>query len=145
MSTDARKPLPKPLPDRTDIDNGEFWAGTDRGELLVKQCSACSRHHWPPRLGCPYCGAGDLKWVAVDPRGSVFSWTVVHRSQTAGFDADTPYAVVLVELDAAKGVRMIGNLVGAPPDKLKGGLAVEAVFTPAPDGSVKLVNWRPTR
>ena len=29
MSTDARKPLPKPLPDRADIDNGEFWTGTD--------------------------------------------------------------------------------------------------------------------
>jgi uncharacterized OB-fold protein len=143
MSTDARKPQPRPLPDRGDIDNGEFWAGTDRGELLVKQCGACAHHHWPPRLGCPYCGSGDLKWVAVDPRGSVFSWTVVHRSQTPGFDMDTPYAVVLVELAAAKGVRMVGNLVDAPPDKLKAGLAVEAVFTPVPDGSVKLVNWRP--
>jgi uncharacterized OB-fold protein len=50
---------------------------------------------------------------------------------------------VLVELGDAPGVRMIGNLVTCAPDKLKAGLAVEAVFTPSADGSVKLVNWQP--
>ena len=47
----------------------------------------------------------------VAPKGEMFSWTVVHRSQTPGFETETPYAVVLVELDDAKGVRMVGNLV----------------------------------
>jgi uncharacterized protein len=139
MSTQA----PKPLPDRQDIDNGQFWSGTDKGELKVKRCGDCSRHHWPPRLGCPYCGSGKLEWVAVGTKGEVFSWTVVHRSQTPGFETETPYAVVLVELGDAPGVRMIGNLVNCAPDKLKAGLVVEAVFTPSADGSVTLVNWQP--
>lgn len=134
---------PKPLPDRQDIDNGRFWTGTDEGRLQVKHCDNCSRDHWPPRLGCPYCGSYNVEWAAVDPTGTIFSWTVVHRSQTPGFDTEVPYAVVLVELDSAKGVRMVGNLADCPPDRLKAGLAVEAVFTPAADGSVKLVNWRP--
>jgi uncharacterized OB-fold protein len=73
----------------------------------------------------------------------VFSWTVVHRSQTPGFETETPYAVVLVELGDAPGVRMIGNLVNCAPDKLKAGLVVEAVFTPSADASVTLVNWQP--
>ena len=77
------------------------------------------------------------------PSGEVFSWTVVHRSQTPGFETEMPYAVVLVELEDAKGVRMVGNLVNCTPDKLKAGLAMEAVFTPSADGSVKLVNWQP--
>jgi uncharacterized OB-fold protein len=51
--------------------------------------------------------------------------------------------VVLVALDDAPGVRMVGNLVGAAADALKDGLKMEAVFTPSADGSVKLVNWRP--
>jgi hypothetical protein len=136
-------PKPKPLPDVTDPDIGPFWSGTAAGVLQVKQCGACSRYHWPPRLGCPHCGAGEVNWVAVAPRGKVYSWTVVHRSQTPGFEPEVPYAVVLVALDAAEGVRMIGNLVGLKPDQLKAGLAVEAVFTPAGDG-VTLVNWRPT-
>jgi uncharacterized OB-fold protein len=139
MTTEVRKPLP----DRQDIDNGPFWEGTDKGELRVKRCGDCGRCHWPPRLGCPYCGSGELAWVAVSPKGEVFSWTIVHRSQTPGFETATPYAVVLVELSEAKGVRMIGNLVNCAPDKLKAGLVVEAVFTPSVDGSVKLVNWQP--
>ena len=139
MTIDVRKPLP----DRQDIDNAQFWAGTDRDEVEVKHCSDCSHHHWPPRLGCPYCGSGRLEWVRVAPKGELFSWTVVHRSQTPGFENETPYAVVLVELDDAKGVRMIGNLVNCTPDQLKAGLAMEAAFTPSADGSVKLVNWQP--
>lgn len=141
MATDIQKP--KPLPDRQDIDNNQFWNGTDEGKLQVKQCGSCSHYHWPPRLGCPYCGSGDVKWVTANPQGEIFSWTVVHRSQTPGFESEVPYAVVLVELKDAKGVRMVGNLVNCKPDEIKAGLAVEAVFTPSADGSVKLVNWRP--
>src|SRR3974390_838345 len=141
MAADIRKS--KPLPDRQDIDNGQFWRGTDSGQLQVKQCGPCARYHWPPRLGCPYCGSGDVKWVAVNPKGEIFSWTVVHRSQTPGFEADVPYSVALVELKDAKGGRMVGNLVNCGPDALKAGLGVEAVFTPSADRSVNLVNWQP--
>ena len=57
--------------------------------------------------------------------------------------SETPYAVVLVELGDAPGVRMISNLVNCALDRLKAGLVVEAVFTPSADTSVKLVNWQP--
>jgi uncharacterized OB-fold protein len=146
MATEPQKPKPpqpKPLPDREDIDTAAFWSGTDEGRLQVKQCGACRQFHWPPRLGCPHCGSGDLAWVAVAPQGEIYSWTVVHRSQTPGFEPEVPYAVVLVALTEAKGVRMVGNLVDCGLDRLMAGLPVEAVFTPSADGSVKLVNWRP--
>src|SRR5262249_8845150 len=143
MAMADEKTKAKPLPDRADIDTAQFWTGTDRDELQVKRCDDCSHPHWPPRGGCPYCGSGKLQWVRVAPRGKLFSWVVVHRSQTPGFDTEAPYAVVLVALDDAPGVRMVGNLTGATLDKLKAGLAMEAMFTPSADGSVKLVNWRP--
>lgn len=133
----------KPLPDRQDIDTGAFWEGTERGELRVKRCEACARHHWPPRRGCPHCGSDALSWEAVSPTGKVFSWTVVYRSQTPGFEQEVPYAVVLVALDAAPGVRMVGNLRDCAPDRIAASMPVEAVFTPSADGSVKLVHWRP--
>ena len=143
MATEMHKP--KPLPEREDIDNGPFWSATAEGKLEVKRCGACSRFHWPPRLGCPYCGSGDLAWTAVGSTGEIFSWTVVHRSQTQGFETDVPYAVVLIALNDAKGVRMVGNLVNCSTDVIKAGMAVEAVFTPSADGSVKLVNWQPAK
>src|ERR1041385_7305180 len=134
---------PKPLPDRQDPDTAPFWAGTDRDELQVRRCDDCTHHQWPPRGGCPYCGSGRLSWVRVAPRGKLYSWVVVHRSQTPGFDTETPYVVVLVALDEAPGARMEGNAVDTAPDQLNDGLAMEAVFTPSADGTVKLVNWRP--
>jgi len=142
MTNDSAKPQ-KPLPDPADIDNAAFWTGTAEGRLQVKRCGACSRYHWPPRLGCPYCGSDQVAWIAVDPAGEVFSWTVIHRSQTPGFETEVPYAVVLIALQAAPGVRMVGNLVNCAPEKLKAGLAVKAVFTPAAGGALNLVNWRP--
>ena len=81
----------------------------------------------------------------VKPHGEIYSWTVIHRSVTPGFDHGTPYAVVLVELSEAKGVRMIGNVVDLPLDRLAAGLVVEAVFTPTADGTTTLVCWRPAR
>jgi uncharacterized OB-fold protein len=139
--TDTRKPLP----DRDDPDHGFFWQGTDRDQLHVKQCADCSRFHWPPRLGCPHCGSAQVDWCQVGTAGKLFSWTVVHRSLTPGFGAATPYAVVLVELDEAPGVRMIGNLVHGTPGELAADLPMQAVFVPAEDGSVKLVHWRPVQ
>lgn len=139
MASDTRKPLP----DRDDPDNAPFWDGTDEGRLLVRHCADCGRHHWPPRLGCPHCGGAAVSWVEARPKGTIFSWTVVHRSQTPGFEDEVPYAVLLVELDGLDGVRMIGNLVDAGPETIAPGLAVEAVFTRAPDDSVTLVNWQP--
>ena len=134
---------PKPLPDRSDPDTGFFWERTERGELHVKQCADCTRHHWPPRLGCPYCGSAAVTWVKVKPQGRIYSWTVIHRSRTPGFEHSTPYAVVLVELTEAAGVRMVGNVVDLPLDRLAAGLAVEAAFTPSEDPTITLVCWRP--
>lgn len=133
----------KPLPDREDPDNAPFWDGTDADRILIKLCGDCGHHHWPPRVGCPHCGSDAVDWIEAPQRGKVFSWTVVHRSQTPGFEAEIPYAVLLVELEGLQGVRLIGNLVDGDVTTLVADLPVEAVFTPSDDGSVKLVNWRP--
>lgn len=131
----------RPLPDLQDPDNGYFWQGTARGEINVKHCNDCGRDQWPPRLGCPYCGSSNIAWSPRSTSGTVFSWTVIHRTLTQGFG--TPYTVLLVELCDAPGVRMIGNFVNARPDALHAGMAVEAVFTPSEDGSVQLICWQP--
>jgi uncharacterized OB-fold protein len=75
--------------------------------------------------------------------GTVFSWTVIHRSLTPGFA--TPYTVLLVELIDTPGVRMVGNLVNASAETLHAGMAGEAVFTPSEDGTVHLICWQPAR
>jgi len=46
--------------------------------------------------------------------GTVHSFTVVHHSVADALDAVVPYTVVLVSLDAAPQLRVVGNLVGGP-------------------------------
>jgi hypothetical protein len=55
-----------------------------------------------------------------------------------------PYLVVLVELPAAGGVRMVGNLLGDPMQTVQIGAVVEAVFEPHDDAAppFTLVQWR---
>ena len=131
-----------PLPDVTDPATAGYFEGAADGELRIPRCRSCGRWVWYPEATCPTCG-GALTWTATSGRGALFSWVVIHRSQTPGFETEVPYTVALVALSSAEGVRMVGNLVDCPPDRVKAGLALEAVFTPTADGTVKLVNWRP--
>jgi len=54
-----------------------------------------------------------------------------------------PYIIVLVELDGV-GVRMVGNLLGDPAQKIEIGAAVVAVFEPHDDAEppYTLVQWK---
>jgi uncharacterized OB-fold protein len=52
--------------------------------------------------------------------------TTVYRAPTKALAKECPYTVVLVDLD--EGVRMMGNIVGSPPDAVAIGAVVEVVF-----------------
>lgn len=100
------------LPVVDDVDTGEFFAAAARGELAVRSCAGCGRDLHLPRECCPHCGELSRTWRTVAPSGSVYSWTVVeHQVHPAH---PTPYTVVLVELDDAPGVRLLGHLDGRP-------------------------------
>jgi hypothetical protein len=51
-----------------------------------------------------------------------------------------PYTIVLVDLDDAPGVRLLGNLPGSPD--LRAGMAMQVRFDHLNDGVV-LPNWEP--
>jgi uncharacterized protein len=91
-----------------------FWAGCARGVLLVTRCDGCAHWHWYPPLACP-CGTGRLVWKDVGRTGTVFSFTVAHRSFLPPGAVDLPFPVALVEPDAAPGVRLLGHVVGVEP------------------------------
>ncbi len=106
-------------------DSREFWAGTERGELLVKHCEACGKAHHYPRARCPHCFSDQTVWRKASGRGTVYSWTVMRR-------APEPYALAYVELE--EGPRMLTNLVGFDLDRIVIGDRVEVVFEPTRDG-----------
>ncbi|MGC9537068.1 bifunctional MaoC family dehydratase N-terminal/OB-fold nucleic acid binding domain-containing protein [Streptomyces sp. UG1] len=125
---------PRPVVNR---DNAGFWEGVRRRRLLIQRCTGCGglRHPWLP--GCNACGGTDWDTVEASGEGTVYSYIVMHHPPFPAFDP--PYAVGLIEL--AEGVRMIGNVLGVPCDKVRIGLPVRLEFQEH-DEELVLPVWR---
>ena len=95
-------------------------AELDKGNFVIAQCKSCSKFHYFPRENCPFCGSGEVVFVAPKGTGVVYSYTVVARKAEAGGD----YNVVLVDLD--EGVRLMSRVEGVDPHLVKIGQRVKA-------------------
>lgn len=80
---------------RTIVDpiEKEFWAGTARGELLLRYCNACQKPHWYPRPICPFCGHQETRFEVSTGLGVIYSLTRMHSP-----DAD-PHCLAYIRLD----------------------------------------------
>ena len=132
-------PIPVPV---ANPDNQGFWDACRRGELRLQRCTACGRWRHHPRPICPACRSFDYEWTPASGRGVVHTFTIVHRPTLPAFEAQLPYNVIVVRLD--EGPFMVSNLVDAPADALRIGLAVEVVFQPLDDATA-LPKFRPRR
>jgi len=121
--------------------NRFFWEGAARGELLVLRCQECGFLAYPSPDRCPRCAARALVAARMSGGGTVYSFTIVRRAFHPGFAAEIPYVVALVELPEQAGLRLLSRVVTAPPEALRIGLAVEAVFVP--EGGFGLVLFKP--
>ncbi|MEU4034099.1 bifunctional MaoC family dehydratase N-terminal/OB-fold nucleic acid binding domain-containing protein [Streptomyces collinus] len=145
---ETRARRPRPVVNR---DNAGFWEGVAAHRLLVQRCTDCGtpRHPWLP--GCNACGCLDWDTVEASGEGTVYSYVVMHHPPSTAFSepgpatepgpepgqgagAGSPYAVGLIEL--AEGVRMVSNVVGVPPDKVRIGLPVRVEFRTYEDALV---------
>jgi uncharacterized protein len=119
-------------------DTAFFWDGVAAGELRIQRCAGCGTLRHPPGPMCPQCGAPQSGepgpgYVVATGTGEVFSYVVHHHPQVPGRRA--PFVVALVEL--TEGVRVLGELVGAPPDAVRIGMPVRIAFQRG------LPVWRP--
>ncbi len=117
--------LPNPAPTVTP-DTEEFWAATARGTLLLRRCDRCGSVIWYPRPFCPECGSLETSWIEASGRGTLYTFTVVHRSGIPGYREARPYVVAYVEL--TEGPRVMTNIVGCEPDEIEVGMPVRVVF-----------------
>jgi len=115
----------KPLPDVTP-ESRPYWEGCRRHELLLQRCGACGAVQHYPRGVCATCWSADLEWQRSSGRGTVWTFTVVHRSQAPGFKDALPYVLAYVELE--EGVQMLTNLVECDPARVAIGTPVEVTF-----------------
>ena len=108
-----------PLPDVAWPLTREFWAGAERGELMIPRCVACDAYVWYPRERCSACDAPDVPWVAVSGRGTLFSWCLVDRPLYKAFAGKTPYVTGLIALEEDPRVRLVSLIEDCAPQSLE--------------------------
>ena len=114
------------------------------GAVSVQQCAACGVLQHPPEEVCHQCGGTSFDVNVVAPRGTVHSYTVVHYAANRALVDAVPYTVVLVSLDDAPHLRVVGNIEG----EVEIGMSVVPYWEErtAEDGTVVLLpQWRKAR
>ena len=135
--------MPIPVPQEDGLDKN-YWEATRRGKLMVQKCGACGTWQWGPEWICHNCHSFNMTWEQIEPSGRIYSWERPWHPVHPALRDQEPYIVVLVELPQAANVRMIGNLLGDPHQKVMIGSKVEAVFEPHDNTEppYTLVQWR---
>jgi hypothetical protein len=123
MAERTTKPLPAP-----DELSRSFWEAAKQHQLVVQRCGACGYFNHPPRSACDACQSQQLTFTPVSGRGTIYTYTVMHQPNIAGFEEQIPYLNILVELEEQPRLFMVANLPGAERDKVKIGGRVEVHF-----------------
>ncbi len=138
MTLRAQKPgipLPRPSP-----LSQPHWDAAREGRLVVQRCSDCGALVFIPQPACTKCFGPRLEWVQSSGRGTLYSYTIVHRPQRPEFAV--PYAVAIVELE--EGWHMLSNLVECEIEEIAVGMPLEVIFEKMSE-SIALPCFRPAR
>lgn len=127
-----------PLPELT-AENTAFWTGGARGELMIAFCNDCAAAIHPPQLVCPGCGSQSVAPRAVAGTGKIYTFTVNHQPWVP--DMEVPFAIAVVNLDDAPGVRVTAPVTGLHPESVAIEQSVRIGFEAS--GDVWLPNWHP--
>lgn len=117
-----------PIPSAADAP---WYEAARQGRLLIQRSKGTGVHVWYPRRLAPGTLEDDLEWVEASGYGTLYSFSVVHRTPNAEFADDVPYVLGLVDLD--EGVRLTTRIVDADPEALTIGTRVEVVLRPVGD------------
>ena len=118
----AGRAVPKPS---TYVDTQAFWDGAKQGKLVLQYCKDTGKFQHYPRPVSIYTGSRNLEWREVSGKGTIYAYTVI-RVPGPGLDGRLPLPLATVELD--EGVRILGNILGADPDKVTIGQRVEVAW-----------------
>ncbi|MBS9374068.1 hypothetical protein GON09_003064 [Rhodococcus sp. B50] len=108
-------------------DTQFFWDGVSAHELRIQRRPDGTLQH-PPAPALWLDKSETTDYVVSSGRGTVFSFVVHHAPKVPG--RQLPFVVALVELD--EGVRMLGELRGVDPERVRIGMPVAATYLDFP-------------
>ena len=134
--------LPRPAPMVDGLD-APFWEGLAVDEIRLQHCGNCGAWQWGPEWICHKCHSHDVAFEKVESTGRIYSYERVWHPVHPALKDQGPYIVVLVEIPHADNVRMVGNLLGDPSQKVEFGASVKAVFEHHEEDAEKwtLLQW----
>jgi hypothetical protein len=115
------------------------------GRLALQACASCQAVQFPPEDACRSCGSFELGAHESAGLGRVESVAVVHHAVHPALRPYVPYAVVLVSLDDAPGVNLLGNVLNRRADEITIGarlrVAFEEVRDPDTGDTLRIPQW----
>ena len=101
--------------------HGDCWREVEgeRAELIAQRCTQCGVSYLPTALSCARCGNRTFAPQVLSPRGTLYSYAMVHGSGGVWPDL---YAVGYV--DFPEGVRVFGQLRDTSESALRSGASV---------------------
>lgn len=129
----------RPLPELTP-ENAAFWAGGAQGQLMISFCDACGKAIHPPQIICPACLSRAVAPRATAGTGTVYTFTINHQPWFP--EMAVPFALAVVDVDGAPGVRVTAEVTGQAPDAIHIGQRLRVSFRQA-DEAVWLPLWQP--
>ena len=131
MSEAKAKPVPAP-----DELSKPFWDAPREHRLCVQRCAECGYYNHPPRPFCDACLSRRLAFEPVSGRGKIYTFTVMHQRDVAGFENEVPFINIVVELEEQPMLLMVSNLPIAERDRVRIDAPVEVSFEDRGGGSI---------
>lgn len=120
-------------------ENAAFWRGGATGQLMIARCQNCTAAIHPPQLICPSCRSRDVTAQPVSGHGTIYSYTINHQPWLP--DMQVPFAIAVVDVDGASGVRVTGQLRTDRLDAIHIGQRVTVDFDEL-DDDIFIPFWR---
>ena len=118
-----------------------FWDACNERRLVLQNCPACSRLHYPPTQKCAKCGSDKLVWKEVQGKGHIDVYFVIRDSRIKGFQSAQPVNFAVITLDEDPGINFLSNLPGRAPGDVPQGAPVEVIFEQTSNGQL-LPEWK---
>jgi uncharacterized OB-fold protein len=96
-----------------------------RYRLEAGRCAGCGAVSYPLRRVCPACRGEKFEAVALSPRGTVVTSTVIHTPPPE-FQMEAPYAMAIVE--TPEGARLMVQVADCEPGEVVPGTEVTLEF-----------------
>ena len=119
-------------------DNGWWWEAVQKGELRIQRCTSCGVLRHPPRAMCGECQSTEWDSVVASGTGTVHSFVVMHHPQFPGYE----YPILVGLIDLAEGTRLVTNLAGIEPERIRIGMPVRLSIEEVEEG-LRLPLFRP--